>query len=127
MKLVLDSNRYTDFWNGVAQVVEVLEAAEMVYMPFAVLGELRSGFLNGSNSAQNERTLRTFLNKSDVEVLLGDDATTVHYAAIHHQLRIGGTPIPINDVWIAALAVQHALPLYTRDKHFDHIPQLMRI
>jgi predicted nucleic acid-binding protein len=127
MRLALDTNRYSDFWAGVADVVRTLELAEQIYVPFAVVAELRSGFLNGTRAAENERALQTFLRKPGISMLLADDLTTIHYASISHQLRIQGTPIPINDVWIAAIAMQHGLTLYARDKHFDHIPQLVRV
>ena len=126
MKLAIDTNRYSDFWNGQSEVIRTIEEAEQVFIPFPVLGELRSGFLNGTRAAENERVLRAFLGKRDIHVLLPDETTTVHYGSIHHQLRRQGTPIPINDVWIAALVLQHGLTLYARDKHFDHLPQLMR-
>ena len=112
---------------GVADVVRTIESAEQVYVPFPVVAELRSGFLNGTRAAANERVLQSFLHKPGVAVLHSDDQTTIHYASISHQLRIQGTPIPINDVWIAAIVIQHGLTLYARDRHFDHIPQLMRL
>lgn len=127
MRLALDTNRYTDFWAGDAQVVNVVELAEEVFLPFAVVAELRYGFLKGSRPAQNEQVLQTFLGKRGVSILFPDDATTRYYATVQHQLRRDGTPIPSNDIWIAALALQHALTLYARDKHLDHIPQLTRI
>ena len=127
MRLALDTNRYSDFWSGVAEVVKTIESSEQVYLPFAVVGELRSGFLNGTRAGENERVLQAFLQKPGVSVLHSDELTTLHYATISHQLRIKGTPIPINDVWIAAIAIQHGLTLYARDRHFDHIPQLMRL
>jgi predicted nucleic acid-binding protein len=127
MRLALDTNRYTDFWVGAADVVRTIEAAEEVYLPFPVVAELRSGFLNGTRATENEKILHSFLQKPGVSVLFADDLTTIHYASISHQLRMGGTPIPINDVWIAAIAIQHGLALYARDKHFDQIPQLMRL
>lgn len=127
MRLALDANRYSDFWNGEAAVVSVLEDADEVYLPLIVLGELRAGFLNGSRAAENETTLRRFMQKPDVHVLLPDEQTTHQYATVSRQLRQQGTPIPSNDIWIAALTLQHGLTLYARDKHFDHIPQLQRI
>jgi len=127
MKIVLDTNRYSDFWRGDSDVVRKIEESEQVYFPFIALGELRSGFLKGTRRAENERTLEQFLAKPRVEVLLPDERTAGFYGALYHQLRVQGTPIPTNDVWIAALAVQHDLALYARDKHFDHLPQLMRI
>jgi tRNA(fMet)-specific endonuclease VapC len=76
---------------------------------------------------ENERTLRRFLLKPGVGVLFADDQTTHHYAAVFGQLRKQGTPIPTNDVWLAALVLQHNLALHARDKHFDHLPQLVRV
>lgn len=127
MRIALDTNRYTDFWTGDATVVRNIEDADAVYVPFAVLAELRSGFLNGTRAAANEQALRGFLKKPGVHVLMPDEDTTVQYATVSQQLRKQGTPIPINDVWIAALALQHGLTLYARDRHFDHIPQLIRM
>jgi tRNA(fMet)-specific endonuclease VapC len=127
MRLVLDTNRYCDFWNALPQAVQVIDDADDIYLPFIVVGELRGGFLHGSRARENERALQAFLNQEGVEVLWPDDATTRHYGQIYRQLRQQGTLIPTNDIWIAALVVQHGLTLYARDKHFDHLPQLMRI
>jgi tRNA(fMet)-specific endonuclease VapC len=127
MRLVLDTNRYRDFWDGVAEVVRNVETADEVLLPFVVVAELRAGFLNGTRQAQNERALRQFLAEPGIEILLADEQTTSHYAVLQNQLWRQGTPIPINDLWIASLVLQHGLTLYARDKHFDHLPQLMRI
>jgi tRNA(fMet)-specific endonuclease VapC len=127
MRIVLDTNRYSDFARGDAAAVRTISMADEVYLPFAVLGELRAGFIRGTRNRANETGLTSFLSKPDVFALFPDDATTHHYAAISQQMRRQGTPIPINDMWIAALALRHAFALYARDKHFDHLPQLMRI
>lgn len=124
MKLALDTNRYTDLCRGDAEVLDVLERAETVLVPFVVIAELRAGFHVGERQRQNEATLDLFLRRSGVTALFADDQTTLHYAALYKQLRAQGTPIPINDLWIASLAVQHNLVLYTRDDHFRHLPQL---
>jgi tRNA(fMet)-specific endonuclease VapC len=92
-----------------------------------VLGELRAGFSLGKRGAENERMLRQFLMKPGVAVLFADDQTTHHYAALFRQLRRQGTPIPTNDLWTAALVLQHDLVLCDRDRHFDHLPQLTRV
>jgi tRNA(fMet)-specific endonuclease VapC len=105
----------------------LLEEAEQVVLPFIVLGELRAGFAHGRRQAENERTLRRFLLKDGVEVLFADDQTTHHYAVVFQQLRKQGTPIPTNDMWLAALVLQHNLILHARDKHFDHLSQLVRV
>jgi tRNA(fMet)-specific endonuclease VapC len=127
MRLGLDTNRYTDFCRGIAEAVDRLERAARVYVPFVVVGELRAGFAAGKRGAENERILRRFLAKDGVELLLADEQTTHHYAAVYRQLRTQGTPIPTNDMWIAALVLQHNLALYARDDHFDCLPQIVRV
>lgn len=126
MRLALDTNRYTDLCRGAAEVVALVEDAEAVFLPFIVLGELRAGFSIGKRGAENERVLRRFLMKPGVAVLFADDQTTHHYAAVFRQLRHQGTPIPTNDVWIAALVLQHDLVLCDRDGHFNNLPQIPR-
>ena len=127
MKIAVDTNRYTDFSRGEASIVRTLELADEVWLPFVVLGELRAGFAFGAHGPQNESFLRRFLLKSGVGVLSPDEQTTHHYAAIYRQLRKQGTPIPTNDMWIAALVLQHSLSLCARDAHFDALPQLTRV
>jgi tRNA(fMet)-specific endonuclease VapC len=127
VRLALDTNRYTDLCRGDAQVVERIEAADQVWLPFIVLGELRAGFAVGSQGPRNEAILRRFLLKPGVDVLYADEQTTHHYANVYRQLRKQGTPVPSNDMWIAALVLQHSLMLYDRDTHFDALPQLTRV
>jgi tRNA(fMet)-specific endonuclease VapC len=127
VKLALDTNRYTDLCSGNAYVVETIERADQVWLPFIALGELRAGFAVGSQGPRNEAVLRRFLLKPGVGVLYADEQTTHHYAAIYRQLRKQGTPIPTNDMWIAALVLQHSLALFARDAHFDALPQLTRV
>ncbi len=86
--------------------------------------ELRSGFSIGTKGRENERVLQLFLTKPDVHTLYATDATTRSYASLYRQLRQQSTPIPTNDLWIAALAVEHGLVLYSRDVHFSNLPQL---
>ncbi|MBK8098871.1 MAG: PIN domain-containing protein [Planctomycetes bacterium] len=81
----------------------------------------------GSRARANERTLQRFLSKPGVDILLATEATTHHFAGLHAQLRAQGTPIPTNDLWIAALVVEHGLVLCSRDRHFAAIPQLNRL
>lgn len=126
MRLALDTNRYTDLCRGIADVVETVEGADEVRLPFVVLGELRAGFAVGSQGPRNEAILRRFLLKPGVDVLYADEQTTHHYANVYRQLRKQGTPMPTNDMWIAALVLQHSLVLYDRDAHFDALPQLTR-
>ena len=107
--------------------MEHFAVAEAIFIPFVTLAELRAGFLCGTLARRNERTLVRFLDRPRVRVLLPDGDTTHHYARILAQLRAQGTPIPTNDMWIAALAVQHSLLLCTRDEHYAHLPQVARV
>jgi tRNA(fMet)-specific endonuclease VapC len=125
--VALDTNRYVDLCKGVAGTVALLEEAEAVMLPFVVLGELRAGFAHGRRPAESENILRRFVLKDGVHVPFADDQTTHHYASLFRQLRKQGTPIPTNDMWLAALVLQHNLVLHARDKHFDHLPQLVRV
>jgi tRNA(fMet)-specific endonuclease VapC len=127
VRIALDTNRYVDLCKGVEDTVTVVSTAEAVFLPFVVVAELRAGFGLGKRAAENERVLRRFLLKPGVFVLYPDEQTTHHYAAAYRQLRLQGTPIPTNDLWIAALILQHNLRLHDRDRHFNHLPQIVRV
>ncbi len=135
VRIAVDTNRYRDFSEGLAEAVERFRSAQKIFLPFVVLAELRAGFLAGSTSAgrssgagsRNAKVLTSFLNPPRVHVLWPDEDTTHQYARLWHQLRGQGTPIPTNDLWIAALVVQHDLLLFSRDSHFDRLPQLARV
>jgi len=127
VKIALDTNRYTDLCRGDETLTALVARAHAVLLPFVVVGELRAGFGGGARARANERTLQRFLAKPRVDVLLATESTTHHYATLYGQLRTQGTPIPTNDLWIAALALENDLALVTRDGHFAHIPQLVRI
>lgn len=127
MRIALDTNRYVDLCKGVESTAQVVSTAEAVFLPFVVIGKLRAGFVLGRKGAENERTLRRFLLKPDVHVLFPDDQTTHHYASVFRQLKLQGTPIPTNDIWISALVLQHNLTLHARDRHFDSLPQIPQI
>ena len=107
--------------------MEQVREAERIYLPFVTLAKLRAGFLCGTKARHNERVLTRFLNSPRVRTLYADEQTAHHYARLFLQLREQATPIPTNDIWIAALSIQHDLPLFARDSHFDHIPQLVRL
>ena len=126
MNLSLDTNAYVDFIRGGEPSVSALRRAQRIYVPFIVLGELRAGFLVGSQGQKNEEGLIQFLNSTRVEILVADEQTTHHYARLFAQLRKQGTPIPTNDLWIASLALQHNLIMLSSDRHFEVIPQLAR-
>lgn len=127
MRLALDASRYTDLCRGDGAALNTVEHADEVWLPFIVVGELRAGFAVGNQGPRNEAVLHRFLLKSGVRVLYADEQTTHHYAAVYRQLRKQGTPVPTNDMWIAALVLQHSLVLFARDAHFDALPQLSRV
>lgn len=127
MRVALDTNRYVDLCRGVEETARLVTTADFVFLPFVVVAELRAGFALGRRAAENERVLRRVLLKDGVEVLFADDQTTFHYASVFRQLRLQGTPIPTNDIWISALVLQHNVVLHDRDRHFDHLPQILRI
>jgi tRNA(fMet)-specific endonuclease VapC len=126
VRVALDTNRYADLVRGDRELATLLEEADEVFLPFPVLAELRAGFSVGKKGAENELGLRRFLSRAGVAALFGDDGTTRHYATAYRQLRSQGTPIPTNDLWIAALVLQHDLVLIARDAHFDRLPQIPR-
>lgn len=126
MRIAIDTNRYRDFCEGDAACLDLVQRAERVYLPFITLGELRAGFLAGTRAGQNEGILDRFLSSPRVEVLFPTAATTRQYAQLFLQLRTQGTPIPTNDLWIAALVVENDVHLFSRDAHFDRLPQLPR-
>jgi tRNA(fMet)-specific endonuclease VapC len=127
MKVALDTNRYTDLSRGGAFVVNLVATADEAWLPFVVLGELRAGFAAGTKEARNEAVLRRFLLKPGVGILYAGEQTTHHYANVYRQLRKQGTPIPTNDMWIAAIVLEHSLVLCARDAHFDALGQITRI
>ncbi len=124
MRLLIDTNRYRDLCDGQQDALDIVQQADTIYISFIVLAELRSGFLCGTLAKKNEQYLTRFLNSSRVEILFADESTTHHFAQVFAQLRLQGTPIPTNDIWISALAIQHDLMLYSRDRHFSNLPQI---
>lgn len=121
MKIAVDTNRYADFMRGLPEAVTTFRSVDRLAVPLVVLAELRAGFLSGELGRENERVLVRFLGRDRVRVLYPEEATTHLYARIFSELRRKGRPIPTNDMWIAALAMQHDLPIYTRDSHFEFI------
>lgn len=126
MNVALDTNAYSDFMRGDTGRVQIVRTARHLFLPLIVLGELRAGFAAGNQRSANAANLHRFLNSPRVTVLLPDEQTTHHYAQIYLQLRKRSLPIPTNDLWIAALVIQHHLVFCTSDAHFQHIPQLPR-
>jgi len=126
MNIALDTNAYSDFMRGEPARVQIMRSARQLHLPLIVLGELRAGFAAGSQESTNAANLQRFLGSSRVSILLPDEQTTHHYAQLYLQLRHKGVAIPTNDLWIAALVVQHNLVLCTSDAHFQHLPQVVK-
>ncbi|MEJ7595515.1 MAG: type II toxin-antitoxin system VapC family toxin [Planctomycetaceae bacterium] len=124
MKIALDTNAYSDFMRGEPNRVQILRAAGLIFLPLIVLGELRAGFAAGNQESTNAANLQRFLNSPRVSLLIPDEQTTHHYAQLYLQLRRKSVIIPTNDLWIAALVVQHNLVLCTSDAHFHQLPQI---
>lgn len=127
MRLVLDTNTYRLVMDGDKRAVLLVRTCDDILMPVPVIAELRYGFLNGKKGQQNGATLARFLDAPRVLVLACDEQTATQFAALKLQLKRQGTPIPIHDVWIAALVLQHRGTLFTRDTDFDRLPQLPRV
>lgn len=124
MNVALDTNAYSDFLRGDSSRVEIVRRADRIFLPLVVLAELRAGFAAGNREAENLETLRRFRASPRVSVLQPDEATTEHYARVFLQLRQQGSAIPTNDLWIAALAMQHGVALCSSDAHFRHVAGL---
>lgn len=125
MRYALDTNRMTDLFRGDLELAERLSTAEEVWIPLVVLGEIKAGFQEGTQQIRNEALLNRLLAKPTVGVLLPGRETAEQYARVFAQLRRAGTPVPDNDLWIAAMVLENDLVLITRDRHFEQIPQLM--
>jgi len=122
--MILDTNALSAFVDGDAGVGDILRRQARVAIPVIVLGEFRYGIAESRHRATYEAWLESQLTHFDV---LGvTDATTFAYAALRVALRRIGRPIPANDAWIAALALQHRLPVLSRDQHFDAVPEVER-
>jgi tRNA(fMet)-specific endonuclease VapC len=111
MELIFDTNAYVEVAKGNAAALQKLRRATIVHLTFVSLAELRAGFACGAKTQQNEKNLQRFLAAKRVNVLYADSATSLFYARIYARLRQNATPIPTNDLWIAALALQHGLPV----------------
>ena len=126
MRVALDTNRLTDLFQGDAALADRLGECDEVWIPLIVLAEIKAGFYGGNQQHRNENLFRGVLAKPTVGVLLPARETAEHYARLFVQLKRAGTPIPDNDLWIAAMVLENDLQLITRDRHFERVPQLLR-
>jgi tRNA(fMet)-specific endonuclease VapC len=120
----LDTSAYSNFRRGNDELVSVIDRADWIGIPTVTLGELRTGFLLGGRRERNESELDEFLANPIVEVLEVDAEASRHYAEIVADLRRAGTPLPTNDIWIAATAARHGASVLTCDEHFERIARV---
>ena len=124
-RLMLDTSAYSAFMRGHGDIHPILQHAAEIYVCPIILGELLSGFARGKHKRKNEGELEQFLSSPRVAFVDIDQGTAERYAVILDALWKAGTPIPTNDLWIAASAMQHGLRLLTTDAHFQKVPQVI--
>ncbi|MEO8216325.1 MAG: type II toxin-antitoxin system VapC family toxin [Acidobacteriota bacterium] len=123
--MILDTNAISALLAGDERIAGILDSERRHHLPVIAIGEYRYGLARSKHRVRIQQLLNLLIEGSIV--LAVDDETTTHYAIVREALRVRGRPIPENDVWIAALAVQHGLPVVTRDTHFDEVVSLRRI
>ena len=124
-RVLLDTSAYSVFMRGQAAIKQALQQADEIYFSPIVLGELLAGFRRGRNREKNERELQVFLSSPRVRGVGLDDETAERYAVILEGLWKAGTPIPTNDIWIAASAMQYGLSILTTDAHYQRAAQVI--
>ena len=125
MALILDTNALSAAADRQASALVIVSEAESIALPVIVLGEYRLGIAQSRHRVSYENWLQEWI--SSVTLLDIDEETSQSYAALGLELKRKGRPIPTNDLWIAALCRQHALPIVSRDQHFDLVPGIRRL
>lgn len=122
-KVILDTSGYSRLFKGDRTIQTAIEEASTIYLSVVVIGELLAGFKNGLHEERNKQILKKFILKPSVSILPVNEETADIYAKIIHLLKKQGTPIPVNDIWIAANAIEIGAVVITHDLHFLKIPQ----
>ena len=125
-KVLIDTNIYSFAMKGDVHVVNALRKIDVIGFSTISIGELFSGFKGGNRESNNRKELDLFLDSPRVVVHPVDEGTADFYASILNSLKTAGTPIPTNDVWIAAVAFQYGYRLFSKDHHFSLIPGLVQ-
>jgi tRNA(fMet)-specific endonuclease VapC len=123
--VILDTNGLSGVVDGDAGLEPLLRKASQIAIPVIVLGEYRYGISQSRSRQSYERWLTEYLPA--FIILDVNEETTISYSAVRTELKKAGTPIPSNDVWIAALCRQHSFPLVSRDRHFDLVAGIQRL
>jgi tRNA(fMet)-specific endonuclease VapC len=126
-KVLIDTNIYSFAMKGDADVIDILRKIDLIGFSTISIGELYSGFKGGNREKRNKDELDLFLDSPRLVVHSIDVETAEFYASILDNLRRAGTPVPTNDIWIAAVAFQHGYKLFSKDRHFNFIPGLVQI
>jgi tRNA(fMet)-specific endonuclease VapC len=125
LKLVLDTNVYCDYAEGLPETVDLIASyGQYIYIPAIVVGELTYGFMKGKRQQFNERKLRQIISRLKIEIIDVTADVARKYGIIFLSLKKKGAKIPINDVWIAACCMEVGGTLLTRDKHFKYVDQV---
>ena len=125
MNILLDTSAYVGFKRNIDEVTEIIVNAESVLFSPIVLGELMFGFRNGIRFKENMHDLNKFLQHEVVDIVQIGKITSDRYSRVAAHLKSQGTPIPSNDIWIAAQAMEHGTELITSDRHFENIMGLV--
>lgn len=125
MRILLDTSAYSAFMRGHDEIRAVVRTNEDIFLNSVVVGELMAGFIKGGRRKKNEEELRRFLTSPRVSLVDVGEETAERYAVILNSLWQAGTPIPTNDIWIAASAMEYGLRVVTTDEHYDKISQIM--
>ena len=122
--IIVDTNRYVSFKRGDSDAIEIVRAVPTIVITPVIIGELLSGFALGNREERNKRELELFLSSERVKLFNINKETGGYYSKIYRDLKSKGKPIPTNDIWIAATAMQYSLSIFTFDKHFNYISDL---
>ncbi len=123
--VLIDTNIYSHAMRGDSEIIRTLQQVAAIGITAISIGELFSGFKAGNREKNNRQELNQFLDSPRVTLYSIDEKSAEYYCLILDQLRNNGTPIPTNDIWIAAVAFQQGMPVYTKDKHFNNIQGLL--
>ncbi|MCD4799903.1 MAG: type II toxin-antitoxin system VapC family toxin [Methanosarcinales archaeon] len=121
-RLAVDTNAVIAYREGISEVCTLIDEADVIILPVTVLGELLYGALNSTKIEKNEQVIQIFAAYS--LVMQVDEAVATRYAKVRFNLKKNGTPIPENDIWVAAACLELEVPLLSRDGHFKYVKGL---
>ena len=126
-KVLIDTNIYSYAMKGDPETIAVLQQSHEIGICAVSIGELLSGFKGGNRELENRKELEEFLDTPRVKMYSIDEDTAEFYAEVLNSLKENGKPIPTNDIWIASVALQYGLKLFSKDQHFKYVSVLVHI